>query len=208
MQNWYGPSQILYPNVFPDINLARLALGPSTSILLSTKDLFLFGVTMPMLGALIWFVRSTRLGKAIRAVAQDREAAAMMGVNVERVIATAFFIGGALAGAAGMVVGLYLNTGRYLMGFDVGLKAFTAAVLGGSGTCRAPCWRIRHRFSRRLQRSVHLVHLDARRGLRHPHSGAGLSPVGLPRPAATGALLMRAYWQALPCNAGSISPVV
>jgi len=78
-------------------------------------------------------VRSTRLGKAIRAVAQDREAAAMMGVNVERVIATAFFIGGALAGAAGMVVGLYLNTGRYLMGFDVGLKAFTAAVLGGIG---------------------------------------------------------------------------
>ena len=58
----------------------------------------------------------------------------MMGVNVERVIAMAFFIGGALAGAAGMVVGLYLNTGRYLMGFDVGLKAFTAAVLGGIGS--------------------------------------------------------------------------
>src|SRR5262249_28540608 len=49
MQNWYGPSQILYPNVFPDINLAKLTLGPSTSILLSTKDLFLFGFTMPML---------------------------------------------------------------------------------------------------------------------------------------------------------------
>src|SRR5262247_1353738 len=133
MQNWYGPSQILYPNIFPDVNLARLTLGQSTSLLLSTKDLFLFGVTMPLLAALMWFVRSTRLGKAIRAVAQDREAAAMMGVNVERVIATAFFLGGALAGAAGMVVGLYLNTGRYLMGFDVGLKAFTAAVLGGIG---------------------------------------------------------------------------
>src|SRR5215475_5677881 len=133
LQNWYGPSQILYPNIFPDVNLARLTLGQSTSLLLSTKDLFLFGVTMPMLGALMWFVRSTRLGKAIRAVAQDREAAAMMGVNVERVIATAFFIGGALAGAAGMVVGIYLNTGRYLMGFDAGLLAFTAAVLGGIG---------------------------------------------------------------------------
>ncbi len=133
MQNWYGPSQILYPNIFPDVNLARLTLGQSTSLLLSTKDLFLFGVTMPLLAALMWFVRSTRLGKAIRAVAQDREAAAMMGVNVERVIATAFFLGGALAGAAGMVVGLYLNTGRYLMGFDAGLKAFTAAVLGGIG---------------------------------------------------------------------------
>ena len=82
MQNWYGPSQILYPNVFPDVNLAKLTLGPSTSLLLSTKDLFLFGVTMPLLAALMWFVRSTRLGKAIRAVAQDREAAAMMGVTL------------------------------------------------------------------------------------------------------------------------------
>jgi branched-chain amino acid transport system permease protein len=89
-----------------------------------------------MLAALMWFVRSTRLGKAIRAVAQDREAAAMMGVNVERVIAMAFFLGGALAGAAGMVVGLYLNTGRYLMGFEAGLFAFTAAVFGGIGNIR------------------------------------------------------------------------
>ena len=133
MQNWYGPSQILYPNIFPDINLAELLLGGDTFLLFSTKDVFLFGVTMPLLLALMGFVRYTRLGKAIRAVAQDREAAAMMGVSVERIIATAFFIGGALAGAAGMVVGLYLNTGRYLMGFDVGLKAFTAAVVGGIG---------------------------------------------------------------------------
>jgi branched-chain amino acid transport system permease protein len=133
MQNWYGPSQILYPNIFPDINLAELLLGADTFILFSTKDVFLFAITMPLLLALMGFVRYTRLGKAIRAVAQDREAAAMMGVSVERIIATAFFIGGALAGAAGMVVGLYLNTGRYLMGFDVGLKAFTAAVVGGIG---------------------------------------------------------------------------
>jgi branched-chain amino acid transport system permease protein len=133
MQNWYGPSQILYPNVFPDINLAEWVLGLHTAILFSTKDVFLFGVTLPLLLALMGFVRYTRLGKAIRAVAQDREAAAMMGVSVERVIALAFFIGGALAGAAGMVVGLYLNTGRYLMGFDMGLKAFTAAVIGGIG---------------------------------------------------------------------------
>ena len=108
-------------------------MAGDTLILFSTKDVFLFGVTMPLLLALMAFVRYTRLGKAIRAVAQDREAAAMMGVSVERIIATAFFIGGALAGAAGMVVGLYLNTGRYLMGFDVGLKAFTAAVVGGIG---------------------------------------------------------------------------
>jgi branched-chain amino acid transport system permease protein len=133
MQNWYGPSQILYPNLLPDINLAELALGSTTNILFSTKDIMLVAFTLPLLLALMGFVRYTWLGKAIRAVAQDREAAAMMGVSVERVIATAFFLGGALAGAAGMMVGLYLNTGRYLMGFDVGLKAFTAAVLGGIG---------------------------------------------------------------------------
>jgi branched-chain amino acid transport system permease protein len=69
----------------------------------------------------------------MRATAQDREAAALMGINVEKVIRNTFFIGGALAGAAGMVVGIYLNTGRYLMGFDAGLLAFTSAVLGGIG---------------------------------------------------------------------------
>ena len=74
MQNWYGPSQILYPNIFPDINLAEVLLGGDTFILFSTKDIFLFGVTMPLLLALMAFVRYTRLGKAIRAVAQDREA--------------------------------------------------------------------------------------------------------------------------------------
>jgi len=66
-------------------------------------------------------------------VAQDREAAALMGIDIERVIMSTFFVGGALAGAAGMVVGLYLNTGRYLMGFDAGIMAFTSAVLGGIG---------------------------------------------------------------------------
>lgn len=133
MQNWYGPSQILYPNIFPTINLATYLFGPESKILFTTKDIFLFAMTLPLLIALVLFIRHTKLGKAIRAVAQDREAAAMMGISVERVIATTFFIGGALAGAAGMITGLYLNSGRYLMGFDVGLKAFTAAVLGGIG---------------------------------------------------------------------------
>jgi branched-chain amino acid transport system permease protein len=76
------------------------------------------------------------MGKAMRACAQDREAAAMMGINVNRVIATTFFIGGALAGAAGTVWGLYINSGRFLMGFEAGLMAFTAAVLGGIGNIR------------------------------------------------------------------------
>ena len=133
MQNWYGPSQIYYYNVFPTINLAPYLLGPQSEILFTTKDIFLFAVTIPLMVALTLFVKHTKMGKAMRATAQDREAAQMMGINIERVIMATFFIGGALAGAAGMVVGIYLNTGRYLMGFDAGLQAFTAAVVGGIG---------------------------------------------------------------------------
>src|SRR5262245_48607950 len=59
IQNWYGPSQILYPNVFPDINLAEFVLGMNTSILFSTKDIFLFAITLPLLLALMGFVRYT-----------------------------------------------------------------------------------------------------------------------------------------------------
>jgi branched-chain amino acid transport system permease protein len=136
MQNWYGPSQILYPNIFPTINLAPYVFGKDTFLLFTTKDVFLFCTVIPLMFGLLIFIRRTKLGKAIRAVAQDRQAAAIMGVNVERVIRSTFFIGGALAGAAGMVVGMYLNSGRYIMGFDAGLLAFTAAVLGGIGNLK------------------------------------------------------------------------
>ncbi len=133
MQNWYGPSQLLYPNILPTVNLAGYLLGEHSTLLFTTKDIFLFATVLPLLVGLMAFVKRTRLGKAIRAVAQDREAAAIMGIKVERVIMLTFFIGGALAGAAGMVVGIYLNSGRYIMGFEAGLKAFTAAVVGGIG---------------------------------------------------------------------------
>jgi branched-chain amino acid transport system permease protein len=86
--------------------------------------------------ALTLFIDRTRMGKAMRACAQDKEAAAMMGINVNRVIATTFFIGGGLAGAAGTVWGLYINSGRFDMGFQAGLIAFTSAVLGGIGNIR------------------------------------------------------------------------
>jgi len=132
-QNWKGPSQVLYPNIFPTLDIFRDLMGLNTHVLLTTKDIFLVAVTVPLMLALHLFVRHTKLGKAMRATAQDREAAAMMGINVERIIMVTFFLGGALAGAAGMVFGMYLNTGRYLMGFEAGLKAFTAAVLGGIG---------------------------------------------------------------------------
>jgi branched-chain amino acid transport system permease protein len=132
-QNWKGPSQVRYPDIFPTVNVLRDLLRLDTQVLFTTKDLFLIGVTAPLMVGLHLFIRYSTLGTAMRATAQDREAAAMMGINVERIIMLTFFLGGALAGAAGMVFGLYLNTGRYLMGFEAGLKAFTAAVLGGIG---------------------------------------------------------------------------
>jgi branched-chain amino acid transport system permease protein len=84
--------------------------------------------------ALMLFVRRTKLGKAMRAVAYDREAAEMMGVDVNRTIVAAFFIGSILAGVAGVMVGLVFDRVWHLMGFTAGLKAFTAAVVGGIGS--------------------------------------------------------------------------
>ncbi len=130
---WKGSSQILYPNFFPIVDIPNEVLGIKTTVLFTTKDVLLIGVTVPLMVGLSLFVRNTKMGKAMRATAQDREAAALMGIDAEKVIRTTFFVGGALAGAAGMIVGLYLNTGRYLMGFDAGLLAFTSAVLGGIG---------------------------------------------------------------------------
>jgi branched-chain amino acid transport system permease protein len=78
-------------------------------------------------------VNHTMLGTAMRAVAQDRVAATLMGINTDRVIALVFFIGGALAGAAAVMASLYYGQINYLMGFSIGLQAFTAAVLGGIG---------------------------------------------------------------------------
>lgn len=131
--NWVGPSQINYPNYFPRINLFTVVLGPDSLLLFTTQDLLLIGVTIPLMLGLRLFVQRTKLGKAMRAAAQNPNAAAIMGIDVERVIMITFFIGGALAGAAGMVFGNFLHTGRYLMGFDAGLFAFTAAVFGGIG---------------------------------------------------------------------------
>lgn len=133
---WVGANQVPYPNYFPRIDILRQWFGLDTAIQLTTKDLFLFGVTIPLMIGLNFFIERTKIGKAMRASAQDREAASMMGINVNRIIATTFFIGGALAGAAGLVWGLYINSGRFLMGFEAGLMAFTSAVLGGIGNIR------------------------------------------------------------------------
>ena len=90
-------------------------------------------ITVPVLVALLWLVQRTRQGKAMRATAQDREAAAMMGIDVNRTISFTFLIAGGLAGAAGLIYALYFTSVRFDQGFQLGLIAFTAAVLGGIG---------------------------------------------------------------------------
>src|SRR4051794_1060755 len=118
---------------FPDLVSRHNLLGEGAAIGFTVKDLMVVAITVPIMVALTLFVRLTRLGKAMRATAQNPLAAQLMGINVDRVIALTFAIGGALAGAAAVIYGLYINTVSYQMGFQNGLYAFTAAVLGGIG---------------------------------------------------------------------------
>ena len=97
------------------------------------REILIWVIAIILMGGLSYFVTYSKMGKAMRATAQDPEAARMMGVEVDRVIMTAFFIGSALAGASGMIFGLYYNYTSFIVGFSAGLRAFTAAVLGGIG---------------------------------------------------------------------------
>ena len=101
-------------------------------VVIQWNKLAIFLIVIPVLIVLTWFVRSTRQGKAMRAVAQDQEASAMMGIDVNRTISVTFVLAGSLAAVAGMVYLLQFNI-RYDTGFELGLIAFTAAVLGGIG---------------------------------------------------------------------------
>ena len=129
-----GANQRTIEAVFPTTNLLE-AFG-ITSVTLTMSQVFVGAVTIPLLFALSWFVGKTRQGKAMRATAQDPDAAGLMGVDINRTIAITFLIGGALAGAAGVVQILYNNVMVWNMGFRFGLIAFTAAVLGGIGNMR------------------------------------------------------------------------
>jgi branched-chain amino acid transport system permease protein len=95
--------------------------------------LFVLLITIPVLVLLVWLVQYTRQGKAMRATAQDKDAASMMGIDVNRTISFTFLIAGGLAGAAGVIFAFYFTTVRFDTGFTLGLIAFTAAVLGGIG---------------------------------------------------------------------------
>ena len=103
---------------------------------ISVLVVVMMGVALLMMLGLHLLVQRTTLGRSIRAVAEDREMAAIMGVNIRRVIGVTFFLGSALGGAGGVLVGLYYTQIDFFMGYSAGLKAFTAAVLGGIGNIR------------------------------------------------------------------------
>jgi branched-chain amino acid transport system permease protein len=129
-----GPANKSIDNLFPTTNL--LSAFGITAIAVNFQQAFVAIVTIPLLIALTWFVDKTRQGRAMRATAQDPDTAGLMGVDVNRTIALTFLIGGALAGAAGVVQILYNNVTVYNLGFRFGLNAFTSAVLGGIGNLR------------------------------------------------------------------------
>jgi branched-chain amino acid transport system permease protein len=116
-----------FPNPLPQI---RYHIGEAV---LDFRVILIWLVALALMLTLYFFVQRSRIGKAMRATAQDAEAARMMGVEVDKVIVMAFFLGSALAGAGGMIFGLYYNFTSFIIGFTAGLRAFTAAVLGGIG---------------------------------------------------------------------------
>jgi branched-chain amino acid transport system permease protein len=125
---WKGPGYTAVPNVLP-----RGQVFSVSGITYTWEKLIVVLITAPVLLVLVWLVQKTRQGKAMRATAQDRDAAAMMGIDVNRTISFTFLIAGALAGAGGLVYALYFGQIRYDTGFQLGLIAFTAAVFGGIG---------------------------------------------------------------------------
>ncbi len=107
-----------------------------SGVVIRRADVLAVGATIPLVLLLGWFVAQTRMGKAMRATAQDPEAARLMGINVDTTISVTFLLGGMLAGAAGLIYALYETTIWYFQGFEAGLIAFTAAVMGGIGNIR------------------------------------------------------------------------
>lgn len=124
----YGARTQVYPgSILPAIDIVLFG----TSI--PFKRVVLFAGSIVLMFLLSWFINRTRTGAAVRAVAIDQGAAKLMGIDVNRIIALIFFIGPALGGAAGVMVGLHYGSISHDMGLTYGLKAFTAAILGGIG---------------------------------------------------------------------------
>ena len=124
----WGPRSLVYPSgILPSASFSLFGVE------VPVMRFLMFGMSVLLMCLLYWFIHKTRVGTAIRAVAIDQGAAKLMGINVNNIIALIFLIGPALGGAAGVMVGLYYGQITYDMGFSFGLKAFTAAILGGIG---------------------------------------------------------------------------
>jgi branched-chain amino acid transport system permease protein len=129
---WRGGSQ----EGIPDVIRSQHELFSIGGVEITNGDVLAVAVTIPLLIAMTTFIGQSRLGKAMRATAQDPEAAKLMGINVDTTISLTFLIGGMLAGAAGLIYAVYQTTIWYFQGFTAGLVAFTAAVMGGIGNIR------------------------------------------------------------------------
>ena len=126
---WLGGS----PHGVDDLVRAQHILFTVGGVHIINADVLAIGVTVPLVIVLVSFVHRTRLGRAMRATAQDPEAARLMGINVDTTISLTFLLGGLMAGAAGLIYALYNTTVWFQQGFEAGLIAFTAAVMGGIG---------------------------------------------------------------------------
>ena len=129
MSYFFGAESRPFPS---DFGTETITLFGDVSV--NGKQILIFGVTVVLMALLQFIVRYTKMGKAMRAVAVDEQAAQLMGIDVDGVISFTFALGSALAGIAGVLVGVYYNTISTTMGITVGLKAFVAAVLGGIGS--------------------------------------------------------------------------
>jgi len=131
---WISDQSLAYPQAF-EVRHMRVFGADVNSL-----QLLILGVAVILMLTLHFFVNKTRLGTAIRATAQDATTASLMGIPVNGIIAITFFIGGALGGVAGALNGMYYGSIKYNMGFVPGIKAFTAAVLGGIGNIPGAMW--------------------------------------------------------------------
>ncbi len=129
---WLGGS----PSSVPDLIHAQQNVFTIFGITVQRADLLAIGITVPLVVGATMFIGRSRLGKAMRATAQDPDAARLMGINVDTTISLTFLLGGMLAGAAGLIYALYQTTIWYFQGFQAGLIAFTAAVMGGIGNLK------------------------------------------------------------------------
>jgi branched-chain amino acid transport system permease protein len=129
---WRGGS----PEGVPDLINQNKTVFKISGVIVHRADVLAIAVMVPLVFALTWFIGRTRAGRAMRATAQDPEAARLMGINVNSTISLTFLLGGMLAGAAGIVYALYETNVWYFQGFEAGLIAFTAAVMGGIGNVR------------------------------------------------------------------------